>query len=132
MKNTVIPAILALTRQETPNDNLLASACLELFEYLRLNPASRIILNELMSKHEDEVKALSAGLPVFQGLITKWEQLNEAPPQADVTSSEAETVADASKDPIDAPSVSFNSMNEAVAEQSSPAVSPIVTVTIAP
>lgn len=101
VKNGMIPAILELTKQETANDNLLASACLELFEYLRLNPSSRVILNELMLKHEDEVKALSTGLPVFEGLINKWEQLNEPPPAADVTSSEAETVADASKDQLD-------------------------------
>lgn len=98
----MIPAILELTKQETANDNLLASACLELFEYLRLNASSRIILNELMSKYEDEVKSLSSGLPVFQGLINKWEQLNEPPPVADVTSSEAETVADTTKDQLDA------------------------------
>lgn len=105
VKNGMIPAILQLTKQETSNDNLLASACLELFEYLRLNPSSRIILNDLMSNHEDEVKALSTGLPVFQGLLAKWEQLNEPPPPVENTSSEADTVADLSKDQLDAPYV---------------------------
>lgn len=109
VKNNTLPAILELTKQETSHDNLLASACLELFEYLRLNASSRIMLNELMSKHEDEVKALSTGLPVFQGLIAKWEQLNEPPPAVDATSSEADTIADVSKDGLDAPYVGLSS-----------------------
>lgn len=98
----MVPAILELAKSETVHDNLLASACLELFEYLRLNPSSRIILNDLMSKHEEDVKSLSTGLVVFQGLLTKWEQLNEPVPSADMTSSEADTVADISKDQLDA------------------------------
>lgn len=98
VKNAALPPIIELTRQEASNDNLLSSACLELFEFVRLNTASKIILHELMTKHEEEFKGLVSTLPVLQGLVLKWEQLAErqaAPPEPE--SSEADTIPDSEK-----------------------------------
>lgn len=105
-KGDVFAPILALLSQEASADNMLCSACLELFEHVRkvcccspspidawaladpcavarLQENIRSILDGIMDSHGDDVRQL-ARRPVlricFEGLVTRWEQNHEPPP----------------------------------------------------
>ncbi|KAL7410975.1 component of IIS longevity pathway SMK-1-domain-containing protein [Mrakia frigida] len=92
-KGDVFAPVLDLVASESPRDNMLSSACLELFEYMRKENL-KAILDHLMQHHGDRI-CLLATRPVlkacFTGLITKWEQNNEPPPEPDVKVVEEET-----------------------------------------
>ncbi|KAH9448301.1 hypothetical protein Pst134EB_022287 [Puccinia striiformis f. sp. tritici] len=79
IKNSLIDqVVLDLFVYQDGKDNLVSSACLELFENIRLNNPKPII-NHLMDKRLDLIKKLSAKFITFQSLLQRWEQNNDHP-----------------------------------------------------
>lgn len=92
-KGDVFAPVLDLLAQASPRDNMLSSASLELFDFIRKENL-KAILDHLMQNHEDRIRML-ATRPLlktcFTGLITKWEQNNEPPPEPDFKAVEEDT-----------------------------------------
>lgn len=80
VKNDIFSPLLQLTKVEVAANNLLSSACLEFFEYIRITNI-KILLNHLNERFGDELKNLATSFDVFRGLISKWEQNNEPAPR---------------------------------------------------
>ncbi|EHS64722.1 uncharacterized protein PGTG_22418 [Puccinia graminis f. sp. tritici CRL 75-36-700-3] len=77
IKNSLIDhVVLDLFVFQDGKDNLVSSACLELFENIRLNNP-KPILNHLMDKRPDLVRLLAQKFNTFHSLIQRWEQNNE-------------------------------------------------------
>ena len=92
IKNELYRGALELTWAERGRDNLVASACLELFEYIRV-VNQKMVINHLIDKHASLVSQLAnppTHLMTFAGLIVKWKQNKEPPPPS------ASTTADTS------------------------------------
>ncbi|PRQ77168.1 Component of IIS longevity pathway SMK-1-domain containing protein [Rhodotorula toruloides] len=85
IKHDLIRPVLDTAEEERDKDNLLGSACLEFFEYLRTSNA-KALLNHLMDRAGDTVRnlaktnGLSPPLRTFESLIARWEMNNEPPP----------------------------------------------------
>ncbi|BGP21253.1 DUF625 domain protein [Rhodotorula toruloides] len=85
IKHDLIRPVLDTADEERDKDNLLGSACLEFFEYLRTSNA-KALLNHLMDRAGDTVRSLaksnglSPPLRTFESLIARWEMNNEPPP----------------------------------------------------
>ncbi|GAA6033750.1 hypothetical protein JCM8097_004413 [Rhodosporidiobolus ruineniae] len=94
IKHDLIRPVLETADEEKEKDNLLGSACLEFFEYLRTTNA-KALLNHLMDRSGDQVRLLARGnglaqpLRTFDSLIARWEMNNEPPPLPVVTISAA-------------------------------------------
>ena len=100
VKNDTFSPLLQLTKAEVAANNLLSSACLELFEFIRINNI-KIVLNHLMERFGDEVRHLGTAFDVFRGLAMKWEQNNEPSIQISPSAQEAqgESALSTSPDP---------------------------------
>ncbi|GAA6010173.1 hypothetical protein JCM10207_005651 [Rhodosporidiobolus poonsookiae] len=85
IKHDLVRPVLETADMEKEKDNLLGSACLEFFEYLRTTNA-KALLNHVMDRSGDQVRALARGnalcppLRTFEQLIARWEMNNEPPP----------------------------------------------------
>ncbi|BGO88519.1 hypothetical protein NBRC10512_003383 [Rhodotorula toruloides] len=85
IKYDLIRPVLDTAEEERDKDNLLGSACLEFFEFLRTSNA-KALLNHLMDRAGDTVRnlaktnGLSPPLRTFESLIARWEMNNEPPP----------------------------------------------------
>ncbi|GAA5846783.1 hypothetical protein JCM9279_004440 [Rhodotorula babjevae] len=85
IKHDLLRPVLDTADEEKSKDNLLGSACLDFFEYLRTSNA-KALLNHLMDRGGDVVRRLAAGdgsagpLRTFESLIARWEMNNEPPP----------------------------------------------------
>ncbi|GAA5982206.1 hypothetical protein JCM11641_006225 [Rhodosporidiobolus odoratus] len=85
IKHDLIRPVLETADEEKEKDNLLGSACLEFFEYLRTTNA-KALLNHLMDRSSDTVRRLATGnalcppFRTFETLIARWEMNNEPPP----------------------------------------------------
>ncbi|GAA5915545.1 hypothetical protein JCM6882_005932 [Rhodosporidiobolus microsporus] len=94
IKHDLIRPVLETADEEKSRDNLLGSACLEFFEYLRTTNA-KALLNHTMDRAGDTVRRLARGngldppLRTFESLIARWEMNNEPPPLPTVTVSAA-------------------------------------------
>ncbi|GAA5827154.1 hypothetical protein JCM11251_001145 [Rhodosporidiobolus azoricus] len=94
IKHDLIRPVLETADEERSRDNLLGSACLEFFEYLRTTNA-KALLNHIMDRAGETVRrlargnALDPGLKTFENLIARWEMNNEPPPLPTVTASAA-------------------------------------------
>ncbi|WAR60687.1 hypothetical protein PtB15_9B626 [Puccinia triticina] len=77
IKNSLIDlVVLDIFVAQDGKDNLVSSACLELFENIRLNNP-KPILNHLMDKRPDVIRLLAQKFTTFQSLIQRWEQNND-------------------------------------------------------
>ncbi|BGP36301.1 Platinum sensitivity protein [Rhodotorula kratochvilovae] len=85
VKHDLVRPVLDTADEEKDKDNLLGSACLDFFEYLRTSNA-KALLNHLMDRGGDIVRRLAKGsgatppLRTFEALIARWEMNNEPPP----------------------------------------------------
>lgn len=76
VKHSCLLPILELTKSELHNNNLLSSACLELFEFCRVNNL-KTILNNLMEIRGDELRQLAEQHANFRMLVQRWEMNND-------------------------------------------------------
>jgi len=81
VKNNCLAPILSLTQSEIHANNLLSSACLELFEYVRINNV-KTVLNNIMEKQGDKVSKLAEQFTNFRMLVQRYEQNKEPPPDS--------------------------------------------------
>ncbi|KAM0756516.1 DUF625-domain-containing protein [Meredithblackwellia eburnea MCA 4105] len=88
MKNDLFGPILELVAREKEKDNLITSAGLEFFEFIRTSNAKAVI-NHLMDRYGERVRQLALWLRTFEMIIAKWEQNNEPPPSAEVPAAAA-------------------------------------------
>ncbi|BGP12316.1 hypothetical protein JCM10213_002580 [Rhodosporidiobolus nylandii] len=87
IKHDLIRPVLETADEEKERDNLLGSACLEFFEYLRTTNA-KALLNHVMDRAGEQVRKLATVVPplkTFESLIARWEMNNEPPPVPTVT-----------------------------------------------
>ena len=81
VKNSIFHPIFRLTVSEIVANNLLSSACLEIFEYIRVQNV-KIVLNHLVDSLGPELQALSDEvrdkISTFRLLLLKWAQNNDA------------------------------------------------------
>ncbi|KAK4052875.1 Platinum sensitivity protein [Microbotryomycetes sp. JL221] len=85
IKNDLFKFVLDVAVEEKDRDNLLRSAALEFFEYVRSTNAKAII-NHVMERYDKRVRQLASSLKTFQNLVIKWEQNNEPLPMKDSNS----------------------------------------------
>lgn len=97
IKNDMTTHVLELTKQEIFANNLLSSACLELFEYLRVSNV-KLILNELMTVHEATMHELAKHTTVIQGCISRWHMNIDPPPRESALGEEGESALDTSSE----------------------------------
>ncbi|KAK4704487.1 protein phosphatase 4 regulatory subunit 3, partial [Phenoliferia sp. Uapishka_3] len=88
IKNDLFRPILEIVGRERDRDNLVSSACLEFFEFIR-GTNVKAVINHLMDRYGDKVRQLALTLKTFEMLIAKWEQNNEPPPKPAEVSSTA-------------------------------------------
>jgi hypothetical protein len=81
IKNDLFRPILELLQTELQHslDNMLISACLDFFEFIRLNNM-KAVLNHLVDKYGDIVRATAEKNQIIKLLLARWEQNNEPPP----------------------------------------------------
>lgn len=100
VKHDLFLPVLELAQEEAGRDNLLSSACLDFFEFLRvvrlLLPRSRAdssqanvkaILNHLCDKYRDRLTKLGETETTFAQLVVRWEQNNAPAPTAPASAS---------------------------------------------
>ena len=71
--------ILNIVYSTMPRDNLLNSACLELFEFIR-HVNTKPIVEHLVMTHRERFKEITY-VDTFQNLILRYENTNQQPPQ---------------------------------------------------
>ncbi|KAK4055090.1 Platinum sensitivity protein [Microbotryomycetes sp. JL201] len=96
IKNDLFRHILQVAEHEREKDNLLRSAALEFFEYIRMTNAKAVI-NHVMDRYEKRVRDLATSLKTFDNLVIKWEQ-NNAPPPPSKESAGSAVSADMSRE----------------------------------
>ncbi|ORY90176.1 component of IIS longevity pathway SMK-1-domain-containing protein [Leucosporidium creatinivorum] len=89
IKNDLFRPVLEVVWEERGRDNLLGSAGLEFFEYVRTSNAKAVI-NHLVERYGERVRQLATTLKTFENLIIKWEQNNEPPPSATTVGGKSE------------------------------------------
>lgn len=72
-RNNTFGLILDIVYQSMPRDNLLNSACLELFEYIKRENIKPIVLH-LVEKYGEQIKNITY-VDTFQTLYLRYEQL---------------------------------------------------------
>ncbi|PYI25457.1 protein putative to be [Aspergillus indologenus CBS 114.80] len=72
-RNNTFGLILDIVYQSMPRDNLLNSACLELFEYIKRENIKPIVLH-LVEKYGEQIKNITY-VDTFQTLFLRYEQL---------------------------------------------------------
>ncbi|GAA6063624.1 hypothetical protein JCM10212_000125 [Sporobolomyces blumeae] len=80
VKHDLVKAVVETADDEKDKDNLLGSACLEFFEYIRGTNAKQLI-NHLMDRCGETIRRLAAKFSTFEGLVARWEINNEPPPR---------------------------------------------------
>jgi protein phosphatase 4 regulatory subunit 3 len=84
VKNKLFEPILNLLFETMPRDNLLNSACLELFEFIRRENRFELI-NHLVETYRDKLESITY-VDTFQNMILKYDQVHEQSRDADTTS----------------------------------------------
>ena len=80
IQNSLFDPILGLVEETMPRDNLLNSACLELFEYIKRENVKQLILH-LVESYRDRLMRISY-VNTFQALVLKYDQLTSGYPLA--------------------------------------------------
>ena len=73
MQNSTFELILDIVIETMPRDNLLNSACLEMFEFIKRETIKNVILH-VVDKYRDKVKDIIY-VDTFQELINRYEQM---------------------------------------------------------
>lgn len=81
--NNIFGLILDIVYETMPRDNLLNSACLELFEYIKRENIKPIITH-VVEKCRDKLKAVTY-VDTFENLIQRYDQLQGYEMQGDAT-----------------------------------------------
>lgn len=122
-KYDLLQPLLDLITQEAPRDNMLSSACLDVFELIRQDNMKSVI-NYLFEKHDGRILALSE-IPslrkVMVDLRIRWEQNNEPPPAED--SQPSEILGESSRIEMDDDDDYFNASDDEEAIGPTPPVS---------
>ncbi|SCV68346.1 BQ2448_467 [Microbotryum intermedium] len=84
IKNDLFRPILDLAVSERERDNLLGSACLDFFEFIKTVNAKGVI-SHIVERYGDKVRLLATTLKTFESLVIKYEQNKEPPPSASTT-----------------------------------------------
>ncbi|KAM0793606.1 hypothetical protein ACM66B_001039 [Microbotryomycetes sp. NB124-2] len=79
IKNDLFKHVLQVAELEKDKDNLLRSAALEFFEYIRTTNAKAVI-NHVMDRYDKRIRELAKTLKTFENFVIKWEQNNAPPP----------------------------------------------------
>lgn len=77
IQNRLFDPILNIVYETMPRDNLLNSACLELFEFVKRENI-KVIINHLVENYREKLEGITY-VPTFQNLILRYEQLHERP-----------------------------------------------------
>ena len=80
IQNGLFEPILLIVEETMPRDNLLNSACLELFEYIKRESVKQLIMH-LVETYRDRLMRISY-VNTFQALVLKHEQLTSGYPLA--------------------------------------------------
>lgn len=82
----LLEPVLQIVEQTMPRDNLLNSACLELFEFIRRETVRQLV-TYLVESYRDRLMAITY-VDIFQGLVLKYDQMTGVygPPNGDDTS----------------------------------------------
>ncbi|KAL8284157.1 hypothetical protein RQP46_004906 [Phenoliferia psychrophenolica] len=88
VKNDLFRPVVEIAVAERDRDNLLSSACLEFFEFIR-GTNVKAVINHLMDRHGERIRLLARTLKTFEMLIARWEQNNEPPPKVEAVSATA-------------------------------------------
>jgi protein phosphatase-4 regulatory subunit 3 len=78
IQNNLFDPILQIVEETMPRDNLLNSACLELFEYIKRESVKQLVLH-LVESYRDRLMRISY-VNTFQALVLKYEQLTTGYP----------------------------------------------------
>lgn len=80
MQNSLFDPILRIVEETMPRDNLLNSACLELFEYIKREGLKQLIVH-LVQNYRERLMRMSY-VNTFQTLVLKYDQLMSGYPSA--------------------------------------------------
>ncbi|KDE09645.1 hypothetical protein MVLG_00051 [Microbotryum lychnidis-dioicae p1A1 Lamole] len=86
IKNDLFRPILDLAVSERDHDNLLGSACLDFFEFIK-NVNAKGAISHIVERYGDKVRLLATTSKTFESLVIKYEQNTRPPPAALTTSS---------------------------------------------
>ncbi|SCZ90217.1 BZ3500_MvSof-1268-A1-R1_Chr1-3g01846 [Microbotryum saponariae] len=86
IKNDLFRPILDLAVSERDRDNLLGSACLDFFEFIK-NVNAKGVISHIVERYGDKVRLLATTLKTFESVVIKYEQNKEPPPAALTTTS---------------------------------------------
>lgn len=86
IKNNLFSPILSVYIETDNRDNLLSSACLELFDTIRKENMKSIV-NHLVENNNEKIKSLS-DVPIFNQLIKKYEQYHDKSYETEDTKNE--------------------------------------------
>ena len=75
IENDTFALILDVVLQTLPRDNLLNSACLEMFEFVKRENVKNVIVH-VVSEYHDKIKDIRY-VDTFQTLITRYEQMQQ-------------------------------------------------------
>lgn len=81
--NNTFGLILDIVRETMPRDNLLNSACLELFEFIKRENIKPLILH-VVEKYRDKLQDITY-VDTFQNLILRYEQMQGYGAEVDST-----------------------------------------------
>lgn len=95
MSHRLFEPILQILYDTMPRDNLLNSACLELFEFIKRENIKGLVTH-LVENYRDKLQAITY-VDTFQNLILRYDQMHEPPPTQELdnsfTSVESDTPA---------------------------------------
>ena len=83
MQTNTFEKILAIVYETMPRDNLLNSACLELFEFIKRENIKPIIVH-VVEKHRSKLEDITY-VDTFQNLVLRYEQMQGYHPEMDAT-----------------------------------------------
>ncbi|EED12904.1 DUF625 domain protein, putative [Talaromyces stipitatus ATCC 10500] len=81
--NNIFGLILDIVHETMPRDNLLNSACLELFEYIKRDNIKPIIIH-MVEKYREKLKAITY-VDIFEKLIQRYDEMQGYGLEADAT-----------------------------------------------
>ncbi len=83
IQNNLLEPILNIVYETMPRDNLLNSACLELFEFVKRESVKPLI-TYIVENHRERLQKITY-VDTFQSLILRYDQMQEIYPEGDGT-----------------------------------------------